>query len=346
MPLRCLQNESNLLAFELSKDEWKDLRELNVRKRHLRMFCCDSEIVLKTSRLGTQFFAHFHKGNCNSANETAEHLLAKTKTAESVKRAGWSVTTEFRGCTPDREDWVADVFATKGKVKIAFEIQWSCQDEETTKYRQERYKKSGVRALWLMRQKAILINESVPTFHLSFDKLANSFTVHVSDLMLPLETFITGALNKRLRFFPQSISVYVYGIHKKCWRCQQSTLQVSSLIFAIREIKHTVANAKTTLNFFDSDEYSKPLCDQVLTPHLLRKHEIGEVKLRDDNTKKEKCLSNGCFYCDAFLDRNFSSDERNKEHLIYSAPIIFDSVLARRFAQFELATLTGWYFDK
>ena len=348
MPLRCRQPDADILAFELSKDEWIALREGNAEKRHLRMPCCDSKVVLKTSGLGTQFFAHSRKGDCTSARETAEHLLAKSIVAKSAKRAGWHVITEYRDQTPDGEVWIADVFATKGNVKIAFEIQWSRQDEETTKYRQDRYKKSGVRALWLMRQSNILVDESVPTFCLDFEESTHSFSVHVPYPILPLDTFIAGALSKRLHFLPtneSSIPVDVYGGYKECWSCHRDTLLVSSLKFVISEFIPTATDQRATLNFFDSYEYSKPLCDQVLTLDMLREHGIGEVRFRYSKTENKEYLSNGCFHCDALSGRHFDRDLQYREKLIYSAPIIFDSALARRFAQFNLASLTtGWQY--
>jgi hypothetical protein len=309
------------------------------------MPCCDSKVVLKTSRLGTQFFAHSRKGDCTSGRETAEHILAKSIVAKSAKCAGWLVTTEFCGCTPDGEVWVADVFATKGNAKIAFEIQWSRQDEETTKYRQERYKKSGVRALWLMRQSNILVDKSVPTFLLRFDETTHSFLVHVPDPILPLDAFIEGALSKRLRFFTMGppISVCVYGAYKECRSCHRETLLVSSLKFVISEFIPTAADVRTTLNFFDSHEHSKPLCDQVLTPDILRKYGIGEIRFRYSKTEKREYFSNGCFHCDALSDRHIYCELQHREKQIYSAPITFDSALARRFARFDLANITGWY---
>lgn len=370
MPLRCLHPDADILAFELSKDEWSALREENAGKQHLRMPCCDSTVVLKTSRLGTQFFAHARKGGCASAQETPEHILAKSRVAESAKRSGWSVTTEFRGSTPEGEVWIADVFATKGNVKIAFEIQWSAQDEETTKFRQDRYKKSGVRALWLMRQPNILIDESIPTFHLSFIGETRSFAVHLPDSqsysaeiinsrnksdsrywrqILPLDTFIEGALSKRLRFLPtngQAIPASVYGALEKCWKCGRETLLVSSIKLEISRIMPKSADIKASLRFFYGDERTRYLCDQVLKPYILRKHGIGEIRFRYSKTENEEYHSNGCFHCGALSGRYFERNLSYKEKLIYSESVIFDKILAARFCRHDLIDFMGWQFNE
>ena len=44
------------------------------------MVCCGSQATLKTSKLGTQFFAHKMKpkdSNCSTGGETAEHIHIK-----------------------------------------------------------------------------------------------------------------------------------------------------------------------------------------------------------------------------------------------------------------------------
>lgn len=71
MPLRCLDDASRSLdALALTTAEWSALTVSNRRIRHLRMVCCPSPVVLKTSRLGTRFFAHHALGGCASGDET------------------------------------------------------------------------------------------------------------------------------------------------------------------------------------------------------------------------------------------------------------------------------------
>ena len=101
------------------------------------------------SKLGTQFFAHKRRGECTSAAETAEHLFVKACIAKAIKGTEWEVSTEQRGQAPDGSVWVADVMASRAAHRIAFEMQWSAQSQDETARRQEQYRSSGVRGLWL-----------------------------------------------------------------------------------------------------------------------------------------------------------------------------------------------------
>ena len=169
MPLKCLLDGKPIFAFALSESDWDALKEENRNLRHLRIACCEAKVTPKTSKLGTQFFAHGRTEGYASPAETAEHLLAKAMIAKAAKDAGWEVDTEVSGCTPSGEQWVADVLATKGKARIAIEVQWSRQDQEETKRRQERYRQSGVRGLWLLRHPTLLLEKDTPTFRLRYN---------------------------------------------------------------------------------------------------------------------------------------------------------------------------------
>ena len=105
MPLRCLNSHdgTSLLAFDLTPTEWDRLRDDNRKERHLSMPCCSAEVVLKTSKLGTRFFAHKRVGSCTVTGETEHHLKLKTIAVGSK--------------SPDGEEWIADVLATKGEAK-------------------------------------------------------------------------------------------------------------------------------------------------------------------------------------------------------------------------------------
>ena len=82
------------------------------------MTCCDEHATIKTSKLGTQFFAHKRRGECTSAAETAEHLFVKACIAKAIRGTGWEVNTEQRGQAPDGSVWVADVMASRGAHRI------------------------------------------------------------------------------------------------------------------------------------------------------------------------------------------------------------------------------------
>ena len=116
MPLRCLNihDGKSLLAFDLTPTEWDQLRADNLKKRHLCLPCCNAGVALKTSKLGTRFFAHKRVGDCLVTGETEHHLRLKTIAVEIARSFGWNADTEVRGKTPGSEEWIADMLATKG----------------------------------------------------------------------------------------------------------------------------------------------------------------------------------------------------------------------------------------
>jgi hypothetical protein len=153
MPLRCLDPAGrSIQAFDLANEQWRAMEAENRRARHLKMPCCSAPVVLKRSRLGTRFFAHKAVGTCTTAAETEAHLILKAMAVDEARAHGWSVMTEVPGAAPSGEAWRADVLAWRGDRKIAIEIQWSSETNDEILRRQQRYRDSGVRCLWLLRQ--------------------------------------------------------------------------------------------------------------------------------------------------------------------------------------------------
>ena len=148
MPLRSLIDGKEVIAPLLDEDEWNRLKEAVRSKESVILLpCCQRSGFFRTSQLGTHHFVHKRKLDCDWKPETAEHLKIKSETVVACKNAGYGVSSEVSG-----SDWRADVLATKGSRKIAFEVQWSAQTLEETLDRQERYRRDGVRGCWLFRK--------------------------------------------------------------------------------------------------------------------------------------------------------------------------------------------------
>jgi len=118
MPLSCKHGEKTVFPFDFDAAGWAGLKASNASEKNLRMTCCDEHATIKTSKLGTQFFAHKRRGECTSAAETAEHLFVKACIAKAIRGTGWEVNTEQRGQAPDGSVWVADVMASRGAHRI------------------------------------------------------------------------------------------------------------------------------------------------------------------------------------------------------------------------------------
>src|SRR5688572_29532466 len=121
MPLRSVDpaTGSSVQAFDLSPNEWMKLGLKNKNERHLRMPCCSSQVVLRRSRRGTQFFAHKAVGVCSTGPETEAHLRLKQLAAQVARDHGWDAGTEIPGPSSEGQSWIADVLAVKGRFKVA-----------------------------------------------------------------------------------------------------------------------------------------------------------------------------------------------------------------------------------
>jgi len=64
MGFRALKdNIVEVLSLDFEHEEWKNLKKNDIYKKNLKMTCCDSRAIMKTSHLGLQFFSHHAKKN-------------------------------------------------------------------------------------------------------------------------------------------------------------------------------------------------------------------------------------------------------------------------------------------
>src|SRR5450830_329939 len=276
MPLRCIDDEKDIFSFEITNDEeWETLRKTNGTKKNLKMACCDSGVVLKISKLGTRYFSHTRRGECSTAPETPEHLLAKMKVIEGIKETDWEPYPEESGKNSDGCLWRADVLAKKNAARIAFEIQWTRQQNDQTESRQKRYAESRVRGLWLFRQSDFPASKEIPSFKLEYDTELKSFAVlipshyydpsfvstrsvaaHYWKQKIPLVEFVAGALEGRLRYAPLlnvQIPVEIHTVNIDCWKCHRDTSVVINVVFAASKILPGHSDIFTTIYEMSED---------------------------------------------------------------------------------------------
>lgn len=231
MPIRAGSDQGDVLAFALNAQQWQDLRTRHKAKAlNLWMPCCNVPAVPKTSPRGTFFFAHARRGECTTADESPEHLYCKSLIAQAAMDAGWSVTSEWPGQSPEGEQWLADVYCEKGTAKLALEVQLSPQSDAETVRRQTRYRSSGVRGAWFFgaraRQATMELDQQTPAFSL------RSVVVGEEPMVEPfgvrLTEFVKAMLHKRLDW---AIPLYnrphlVEYIEDACWACKKPVKQV------------------------------------------------------------------------------------------------------------------------
>lgn len=132
----------------------------------------------------------------------------------AVRAAGWGADCEVFSA-PGEPRWVADVIATHGSVRIAFEAQLANVPWGELTARQDRYREAGIRGLWLLGQEHYPVSKEVPAFQVRLEG-DGAWSVRVSppddhhNVTLgpfpgnwaTLETFIGAALTKNLVWSP------------------------------------------------------------------------------------------------------------------------------------------------
>lgn len=318
MPLRCLDKfGASIHAFDLKSEDWDDLANRNRRDRHLRMSCCSAQATLRRSSRGTQFFAHKAVGACETAPETEVHLRLKQIAVEAARAHGWTAETEVAGVSPSDERWQADVLATRNGVRVAVEIQWSNQTSDETLRRQERYRQSGIRCLWISRTAKLPVAKELPVAYIA-DKGGEPLRVQLSSgQMMPVDQFLDAAFGGRFKFgvppgIPAMVSVRAGPI--QCWHdsCRARTTIVTGV---------DVEFGPNVCEFGVDDLDAYPALFEVIRGHLPRDQQIGAIKPRFSNTRGRSYLSNGCYRCDRIIGAFYTHDACEEQDVVCAFPI-------------------------
>lgn len=340
MPLRCITKAGeSLLSFDLTPTDWKRLREENAAQGHLLTTCCETPVVLKTSRNGLQFFAHKYQEHCTTALESRQHLALKGLAVSVIRKCGWDVQTEVPGVSPDGERWVADVLAIKGRAKVAVEVQWSPQTDEETHGRQERYKRSGVRGLWLVHQPNFPVEPKIPAACVVEDG-KGGFTAMLPrdsswgrrtrsraedwEQKLPVQEMLRAAFEGRFwygHFRPDTLAnLNIKGGFVKCWACSEWT----NLVFSL-ELWSEDGSEAADLQLSDITDDLMP----VLIPNPLHAWKVGPIKRRYSKTVGGSYISNGCVNCGALQGRFFDTEVMHRLKVITQYPVKVTERLAK-----------------
>lgn len=337
MTLSCIDDLGNRIqSFEINDEDWRDLETKNRRERHLRMSCCSAEVVLKRSSRGIQFFAHKHTGPCTTAPESEEHRQLKLLAVEAAIACGWDAQAEVSGSTRGGEEWRADVLATKGNAEVAIEIQWSGQVHEETLRRQRRYRDSGVRGLWLLRQPGFPNTRDLPAVCIGGD-LETGFAAllpHSDTNMraldrrnpsywrqtMPMVEFLQAAFDRRLKWgtpfevFGDHTEVEVRAADAVCW--SKSCGVVTDIIAGI-----TLRNPGMKLDFSLAEIGNIPRLVSAVLDRLPAAFDGRHIKRRYSQAQGNSYLSNGCSGCDCLFGEYILSHDPQEERKIVRFPI-------------------------
>lgn len=355
MAFICIKNNEKIYSFVYSLKDWIALKE--DKGSSFNMACCGNQAILKTSKLGTQFFAHKVKpkdSNCLTGGETAEHMHIKYLVMKELDRNNWDVEVEKRGVTPSGEQWIADIYAEKGKAKIAIEVQWSPQTFIETRRRQEKYAQSGVRCAWLLRSCSVkdtnaitgdyaYSTKDIPIFSIYRNKTQDKqaymiYNVNKLDsnsswynhrsfkpIMLPLNDFIKRLVSQGLVFIPY-----------ERFTSTRFRLKRSSIIEIFMGLdKHFCTKCghsnKIVARAYFKENYktrSKKIKDcsakeiRIINTYFAKKYMFAPIKKVRSEILNKSFIVNSCIECGFVIDRD-------GERAAFSNKLITKSIFIR-----------------
>jgi hypothetical protein len=322
MPLRAYIDNEEIISIDQDEKQWDDLKKrLKSKESVLTLPCCQQIGFLRTSSKGLKHFVHAKSNNtCDWKPESPEHLRAKIEIIEACKENGWKAIPEF-----SETNWRADVLAIQNEKRIAFEVQWSKQTFEDTKFRQDRYKESNVRGCWFFRtapkelreyDEHLKADKEIPAFKIFKDENLN-IIAQLKQTQLPLRTLVDSLLKRRLKFcehirLKPKQEVTIVFFETSCWKCHKP-----QHLWTVEQNLVTVCNQDFYLmgSMWDNDDIDKSpkiyeAVKQFLQTETGKNLKIGQLKKRYSKTVHESYLSHGCFYCDSIFGDWFLNTEK------------------------------------
>jgi competence protein CoiA len=291
MPLRCLDDAGrDVHAFALSPDAWMSLAADNRARRHLAMPCCEARVSAKRSALGLQFFAHVGRGGCTTGDETPEHLALKQIAVDAARAHGWQAETEVAAADGS---WRADVLATRGRARVAVEVQWSPQDDAETLRRQAQYAAAGVRGLWLFRQRSFPVTADLPALRVT-GSIVRGFTMLGGDASTALDAAFAGALGFG---FPIGATVdarITEGV-ATCWGRDCGAL--NRIVVGV-DLHHGASDCALAI----ADLPPNAAATRAIVAVLPSGDMIANVRARRADVVRPATMVSGCFRCGLPLD--------------------------------------------
>jgi hypothetical protein len=238
--------------------------------------------------------------------ESHQHRQIKAAIVGACTESGCHTVEEYRG-----SGWVADVLASVGSKRVAFEVQLSPQSLKRTLGRQEKYVRAGVRGCWLFqRPLSKLLDErpDLPLFYVSA-KPDGGFSVSLSGRRdLPLPTFVQEFIGGRIRFCETARTkaeqnVILVLVQMECWKCK-ATNHVYYVDTGFRSACNAVIEPEEVMWSSERREYRPEIVDAVRRflqsgpgGHL----HLGEIKQRHSKTIGGSYVSFGCYRCDSIF---------------------------------------------
>lgn len=221
MPLAAYLSDERVEAPFLNDEEWAILRRRWKAGETLTM-ACGQPGRPRVSKRGLKHFYHYADVDCtlHQGGESTDHLEMKSLVASAAREAGWDAVIECPA--PDRS-WIADVMVTRDGASCALEIQFSRQDADEFRRRQERYEAAGIQCLWLageVNREAATVVPSVMIGGGSGARTLSLPTAFTGKVAIEAAEAIGYLLTNSVKTYIEPV-VRAYSVNTamvKCWR--------------------------------------------------------------------------------------------------------------------------------
>lgn len=237
---------------------------------------------------------------------SSDHSDIQRAVVSACTDAGFDAQEESRG-----SGWRADVLATRGSFRVAFEIQMSAQTLARTLERQDRYRKDGIECCWLFERPIPKLKDErpdLPVFYVAKER-DDDYRVCLSNRKeLPLPVFVREWLHQEIRFCKiaraaDSQLTRISFFDSQCWKCQAW----NHIYWADVEMRALCnAVARPFENAWDSSkfEYRPEVIGAVrrfLETDDGKRLRVGDIRMRHSKTVGSSYVSFGCYKCDSIF---------------------------------------------
>lgn len=148
MGFRAIKDDIEFISLNFSFDDWEKLKKDISFKNNLKMICCNSKAIMKTSKYDLQFFSHHVKKNCNSVHESIDHLMLKKYVYETLIQLGYKAYIE-KNIDINNTQRRPDILVEINDLRIVFEIQNTKHNLDLIKQRSLDYVNNNMIVIWL-----------------------------------------------------------------------------------------------------------------------------------------------------------------------------------------------------
>ncbi len=232
------------------------------------------------------------------------HIFIQQEIRDTLASIGYHSQCEYRG-----KGWIADVYAERDDIKIAFEVQLSPQSYKKTKERQALYLRDGITACWLFENdpaKKRVEEVDLPVFKIleQDGKLLVSLKGRSE---LPLETFVRDFAEGKIKFcrtLTPLPMVEINIIEYPCYKCGAINHIYSLSPFKSAcnvRISELEAEEMWSDNKLSFDARIVEKVKEYVSRPGKEYINLATIKKRYSKTAEDSYLSFGCADCDALF---------------------------------------------